>query len=174
MWKGGFPVSVDLAGDEHSKTVGYKARRNAPLIDLSRIDYYELAEYWEPVVRTATNNLILDPHDFYILASKEKVSIPFTHAAEMVPYDPSVGELRIHYAGFFDPGFGYGKDDIKGTKAVLEVRSHEVPFLLEDGQLVGRLRFERLLRIPDKIYGQGIGSSYQRQGLALSKHFRRE
>jgi dCTP deaminase len=166
-------LSVDLVGDENSDIIGYKARRNAPLIDLSRINYYDTAEFWEPIHRTAAHNLVLDPHDFYILASKEKVSIPQTFAAEMVPYDPSVGELRIHYAGFFDPGFGYGNDDIKGTKAVLEVRSHEVPFLLEDGQVVGRLIFERLLGIPDKIYGQGIGSSYQRQGLALSKHFRR-
>jgi dCTP deaminase len=115
----------------------------------------------------------LDPEDFYILASKEKVRIPPTFAAEMVPYDPSVGEFRIHYAGFFDPGFGYGTDDIKGTRAVLEVRSHEVPFLLEDGQEVGSLMFERLMCPPDKLYGQGIGSNYQKQGLALSKHFRK-
>ncbi|HLN01985.1 MAG TPA: 2'-deoxycytidine 5'-triphosphate deaminase, partial [Bryobacteraceae bacterium] len=123
--------------------------------------------------RTRSRSLVLDPDDFYILASKERVRIPHAFAAEMVPYDPSVGEFRIHYAGFFDPGFGYGADDIKGTHAVLEVRSHEVPFLLEDGQVVGRLVFERLLSAPSKIYGQGIGSSYQHQRLALSKHFRR-
>ena len=165
---------VDLSGDESSDVVGYKARHNTPLIDLARINYYDPVDYWEPIARTKSRSLVLDPNDFYILASKERVRIPHTFAAEMVPYDPSVGEFRIHYAGFFDPGFGYGADDIKGTHAVLEVRSHEVPFLLEDGQVVGRLVFERLLSAPQKIYGQGIGSSYQHQRLALSKHFRRE
>jgi dCTP deaminase len=166
-------LSVDLSGDESSDIIGYKARHNTPLIDLNRINHYEPLEYWEPIHRTKSRSLVLDPNDFYILASKERVRIPHSFAAEMVPYDPSVGEFRIHYAGFFDPGFGYGADDIKGTHAVLEVRSHEVPFLLEDGQVVGRLVFERLLSVPTKIYGQGIGSSYQHQRLALSKQFRR-
>ena len=166
-------LSVDLSGDESSDVIGYKARHNTPLIDLARINYYDPVDYWEPIARTKSRSLVLDPNDFYILASKERVRIPHTFAAEMVPYDPSVGEFRIHYAGFFDPGFGYGADDIKGTHAVLEVRSHEVPFLLEDGQVVGRLVFERLLSAPQKIYGQGIGSSYQHQRLALSKHFKR-
>jgi len=166
-------LSVDLSGEEGSEIIGYKARRNTPLIDLSRINHYDPLEYWEPIHRTRSRSLVLDPRDFYILASKERVRIPLSFAAEMVPYDPSVGEFRIHYAGFFDPGFGYGADDIKGTHAVLEVRSHEVPFLLEDGQTVGRLVFERLLSVPNKIYGQGIGSSYQHQRLALSKQFRR-
>jgi len=166
-------LSVDLSGEEGSEIIGYKARRNTPLIDLSRINHYDPLEYWEPIHRTRSRSLVLDPRDFYILASKERVRIPHSFAAEMVPYDPSVGEFRIHYAGFFDPGFGYGADDIKGTHAVLEVRSHEVPFLLEDGQTVGRLVFERLLSAPSKIYGQGIGSSYQHQRLALSKQFRR-
>ena len=166
-------LSVDLNGDEHSEVIGYRARRNTPLVDLSRINYYDPLEYWEPIQRTRSRNMVLDPRDFYILASKERVRIPNTFAAEMVPYDPSVGEFRIHYAGFFDPGFGYGADDIKGTHAVLEVRSHEVPFLLEDGQVVGRLVFERLLGPPSKVYGQGIGSSYQHQRLSLSKHFKR-
>jgi dCTP deaminase len=166
-------LSVDLSGDDSSDIIGYKARHNTPLIDLARINHYDALEYWEPIRRTKSRSLILDPNDFYILASKERVRIPHAFAAEMVPYDPSVGEFRIHYAGFFDPGFGYGADDIKGTHAVLEVRSHEVPFLLEDGQVVGRLVFERLLSAPNKIYGQGIGSSYQHQRLALSKHFKR-
>jgi dCTP deaminase len=166
-------LSVDLSGDERSDIIGYKARHNTPLIDLGRINHYDPLEYWEPIHRAKSRSLVLDPNDFYILASKERVRIPHAFAAEMVPYDPSVGEFRIHYAGFFDPGFGYGADDIKGTHAVLEVRSHEVPFLLEDGQVVGRLVFERLLSVPNKIYGQGIGSSYQHQRLALSKHFRR-
>ncbi|HKW99084.1 MAG TPA: 2'-deoxycytidine 5'-triphosphate deaminase [Bryobacteraceae bacterium] len=166
-------LSVDLSGDGNSEIIGYKARHNTPLITLSRVNFYDPLEYWEPIVRTKSRTLVLDPNDFYILASKERVRIPHTFAAEMVPYDPSVGEFRIHYAGFFDPGFGYGADDIKGTHAVLEVRSHEVPFLLEDGQVVGRLVFERLLSAPAKIYGQGIGSSYQHQRLALGKQFRR-
>ena len=131
-----------------------------------------MADFWEPIYARADGRLILDPDEFYILASKQKVSIPPGYAAEMIPYDPSVGEFRIHYAGFFDPGFGWGPAEPRGTHAVLEVRSHEVPFLLEDGQYVGRLLFERLMDIPDKLYGQGIGSSYQQQGLALSKHFR--
>lgn len=165
----GLRFSVDLAG---SPIVGYRARRDAPSIDLAKIRHYDPVEFWEPIWRTDRHDLILEREAFYILASREKVRIPPHYAAEMVPYDPSVGEVRIHYAGFFDPGFGYGTDDIKGTRAVLEVRSHEVPFLLEDGQYVGRLLFERLMETPDKLYGQGIGSSYQRQGLALSKHFR--
>ena len=169
----GLWLSVDVSGDDQTELIGYKARKHTPLIDLERVNYYDAAEFWDPISRTRSRSLILDPEDFYILASKEKVRIPPNFAAEMVPYDPSVGEFRIHYAGFFDPGFGYGADDIKGTPAVLEVRSHEAPFLLEDGQVVGRLLFERLLSVPRKVYGQGIGSSYQRQGLALSKHFRR-
>ncbi len=166
-------LSVDLSGEPGSEIIGYKARRNTPLIDLNKINHYDPLEFWEPIHRTKSRSLVLDPRDFYILASKERVRIPHSFAAEMVPYDPSVGEFRIHYAGFFDPGFGYGADDIKGTHAVLEVRSHEVPFLLEDGQVVGRLVFERLLSAPNKIYGQGIGSSYQHQRLALSKQFKR-
>ncbi len=169
----GLHLSVDLAGADEASVIGYRAKKHASLIDLDRIDHYDPLDYWEPIHRTRTRDLILDPEEFYILASKEKVRIPSTFAAEMVPYDPSVGEFRIHYAGFFDPGFGYGSDDVKGTRAVLEVRSHEVPFLLEDGQEVGSLIFERLMAVPDKLYGQGIGSNYQRQGLALSKQFRR-
>ena len=169
----GLRLSVDLQGVAGSEIIGYRAKKHASLIDLDRVDFYEAADYWDTIYRNKQRDLVLDPEDFYILASKEKVRIPPGYAAEMVPYDPSVGEFRIHYAGFFDPGFGYGTDDIKGTRAVLEVRSHEVPFLLEDGQEVGSLAFERLLAIPDRLYGQQIGSNYQRQGLQLSKHFRR-
>jgi dCTP deaminase len=166
----GLRLSVDLGEQE---IIGYRAKKHASLIDLDKINHYEPSEFWDTIYRTRNRDLVLDPEDFYILASKEKVRIPPMFAAEMVPYDPSVGEFRIHYAGFFDPGFGYGMDDIKGTRAVLEVRSHEVPFLLEDGQEVGSLVFERLMCPPDKLYGQGIGSNYQKQGLALSKHFRK-
>ncbi len=166
----GLRLSVNLSEGE---IIGYRAKQHTSLIDLQRIDYYEPSEFWDPLYRTKNRALVLDPEDFYILASRERVRIPPDFAAEMVPYDPSVGEFRIHYAGFFDPGFGYGTDDIKGTRAVLEVRSHEVPFLLEDGQEVGSLTFERLITRPEKLYGQGIGSSYQKQELALSKHFKR-
>ena len=121
----------------------------------------------------AGEGIVLDPNDFYILASREAVVVPPDHAAEMLPYDTFVGEFRVHYAGFFDPGFGAAETGGAGSRAVLEVRSHEVPFLIEHGQIVGRLVYERLIARPDKLYGAPIGSSYQRQGLALSKHFRR-
>ncbi len=169
----GLWVSVDLEGMPESPIIGYKAKRHAPLIDLSKVDHYDPLEFWDPLLRMPAGRLVLDPNDFYILVSREKIRVPPNYAAEMVAYDPSVGEFRIHYAGFFDPGFGYGSDDILGTRAVLEVRSHEVPFLIESGQTVGRLIYERLLARPRKIYGAGIGSSYQSQGLALSKQFRR-
>jgi len=169
----GLWISVNLQGDDdNSQIVGYKAKAHAPLVDLERVDYYDPLEFWEPITRPRGARLILNPEDFYILASKERVRVPPDFAAEMVSYDPSVGEYRIHYAGFFDPGFGFGADDIRGTHAVLEVRSHEVPFVLEDGQRVGRLVFERVLGRPEKVYGPGIGSSYQFQGLALSKQFK--
>lgn len=168
----GLWISVDLRGKTEGEIVGYKAKRNAPLIDLDKVNYYSPTEFWEPVRLSTVKHLVLDPDDFYILVSKQRIRVPPAFAAEMVAYDPSVGEFKIHYAGFFDPGFGYGKNDIKGTRAVLEVRSHEVPFVLEDGQEVGRLIYERLLTQPDRIYGSGIGSSYQSQGLSLSKQFK--
>jgi dCTP deaminase len=172
----GLRLSVDLVGIEGSSVIGFRAKRHAPLIDLSKIGHYPTEDFWDPIFRNESRTLVLDPEDFYILASREKVRIPPQYAAEMVPYDPTIGEFRIHYAGFFDPGFGYGSGDgdggIRGTRAVLEVRSHEVPFILEDGQVVASLVFERLLERPRALYGEGIGSNYQRQGLKLSKHFR--
>ncbi len=165
-------ISIDLRGASGSEIVGYKAKQHAPLIDLSNVNHYEIGEFWEPI--SSTQKIILIPDDFYILVSKEKVSVRPDMAAEMVAYDPSIGEFRSHYAGFFDPGFGYAVNQGRGTAAVLEVRSHEVPFLVEDGQVVGRLEFEYLLDIPEKLYGPKIGSSYQSQGLSLSKQFRRE
>jgi dCTP deaminase len=167
----GLRLSVDLVGDG-SGVIGYRARKHAPLIDLSRVQHYALDEFWDPIRANENHTLILDPEDFYILASRERVRIPAQCAAEMVPFDATIGEFRIHYAGFFDPGFGYGTGDINGTRAVLEVRSHEVPFIMEHGQVVASLVFERLLERPRVLYGEGIGSSYQRQGLKLSKHFR--
>jgi len=169
----GMRISINLQGDKDQSIIGYRAKKNAPAIDLSKINHYAPEDFWEILYSPKDKAMILNPDDFYILVSKEKVRIPHDHAAEMVAYDPSIGEFRIHYAGFFDPGFGYGSRDIKGTPAVLEVRSHEVPFLIEDGQIVGRLIYERLVAKPDKIYGTEIGSSYQGQGLALSKQFKR-
>jgi dCTP deaminase len=169
----GLKISVNLQGSEPSEVVAYKAKRNAPAVDLEKIGHYDPEEFWDAKSKISDKGLILDPGDFYILASKERIRVPPDHAAEMVPIDPSIGEFRIHYAGFFDPGFGYGASDIKGTRAVLEVRAHEVPFLIEHGQIVGRLTYMRLLTEPDKIYGLNIGSSYQRQSLTLSKQFRR-
>ena len=165
--------SVNLHAQDPGEVVAYKAKRNAPVIDLANINYYSPEQFWEKVYEPGKPGLILEPGDFYILASKERVSIPPDWAAEMVSMDQDIGEFRIHYAGFFDPGFGYGAGDVKGTRAVLEVRAHEVPFLIEHGQTMGRLIYIPLRSRPDKIYGTDIGSSYQRQGLALSKHFKR-
>jgi dCTP deaminase len=170
----GLRITVNLEGSEPGEIIAYKAKRYAPVIELDRVGYYPSEEFWEVRHQHANKNLILEPGDFYILASRERVRVPPDFAAEMVPFDPSDGEFRIHYAGFFDPGFGYGSSEIKGTRAVLEVRAHEVPFLIEHGQLVGRLNYMHLLSRPDKIYGTNIGSSYQHQALTLSKQFRRE
>jgi dCTP deaminase len=169
----GLRITVNLEAAEKDEVIAYRARANAPVIDLSRIDHYAPDEFWEARYQTANRSLILHTGDFYILGSRERVRVPAEFAAEMVPFDPSDGEFRIHYAGFFDPGFGYGSNDIKGTRAVLEVRAHEVPFQMEHGQLVGRLNYMPLLARPDKIYGTNIGSSYQQQALTLSKQFRR-
>ncbi len=169
---GGLKLSVDLQGIG-SDIIGYKAKKNTPPIDLSKVNYYETRDFWEPLYRKKHNSIVLEPGDFYILTSKEKVSIPPHMAAEMLPFDPAVGEFRVHYAGFFDPGFGWSAEGSVGSHAVLEVRSHEVPSLLEDGQIVGRLSYEPLLAPPAKLYGRDIGSSYQSQGLTLSKHFKR-
>jgi dCTP deaminase len=169
----GLRITVNLEGTSPEEVIAYKARKHAPSIELDRINYYEPEEFWEARLHGSNQRLILEPGDFYILASKERVRVPPEFAAEMVPFDPSVGEFRIHYAGFFDPGFGYGSSDIKGTRAVLEVRAHEVPFLIEHEQFVGRLTYMPLLSKPEKIYGLQIGSSYQQQALTLSKQFRR-
>jgi dCTP deaminase len=168
----GVPVGVDLKGFGADKFIGYRAKRHTGLIDVDRRASYDIAEFWEPIRARRDASLILDPDEFYILASKEAVQVPPDHAAEMVPFDPLVGEFRVHYAGFFDPGFGHAGAGGGGARAVLEVRSREVPFILEHGQIVGRLVYERMLARPDALYGQGIGSNYQAQSLKLSKHFR--
>lgn len=164
-------VTIDLDGDPTTHVVGYRAKKHGDVIDVDCRERYDVAAFWEPIV-TTDRRLILDPDDFYILVTREAVTIPPDHAAEMVAYDTMVGEFRVHYAGFFDPGFGYGGEG-SGSRAVLEVRSHEVPFLLEHGQTVGWLRYERLTAPPARLYGAGAGSSYQKQGLQLAKQFKR-
>ena len=166
----GLALSVDLSGIEADGPVGFRAKRHAGLVDVDRKAALEVADYWEPIWQRGS--LVLDPDQFYILASKEAVRVPPAFAAEMVPFNPLVGEFRVHYAGFFDPGFGHSAGHGEGARAVLEVRSHEVPFILEDGQIIGRLVYEPLTEAPEQVYGQGIGSNYQKQGLKLSKHFR--
>jgi dCTP deaminase len=168
----GVAVSVDLSGAGVGGFVGYRAKRHTGVIDVDRRAGYAIDDFWEPIRARADRSLILDPDEFYILASKEAVQVPPDYAAEMVPFDPLVGEFRVHYAGFFDPGFGYAGAGGTGARAVLEVRSREVPFILEHGQIVGRLVYERMQSRPEMLYGQGIGSNYQAQGLKLSKHFR--
>ena len=169
----GLRLSINLRSEDPEEVVAYRGRKNAPLIDVEKVGHYEPEGFWDRITSRRDGRLILNPGDFYILGSLERVRVPPDYAAEMVPFDPSVGEFRIHYAGFFDPGFGYGDSDIRGTQAVLEVRAHEVPFVIEHGQVVSRLVYSRLREVPDRIYGASIGSSYQRQGLALSKQFRR-
>ena len=171
--RGLLAITVDAQGNGGSDLIGWRARKNADLIDVSKVNYYDPKDYWEPVRARTGQGVILDPNDFYILSSRESVTVPADHAAEMLAYDTLVGEFRVHYAGFFDPGFGLADVGGEGTRAVLEVRSRDVPFMIEDGQVVGRLLYERLTALPDKLYGRDIGSNYQRQGLALSKQFKR-
>ncbi len=167
----GLVLSIDLTGNQGG-IVGYRAKRHTGLIDIDRRAGYDVLDYWEPIASRGRPELVLDPDQFYILVSREAVHVPPDYAAEMVPFDPLVGEFRVHYAGFFDPGFGHSEAGGAGSRAVLEVRSHEIPFILEHGQIVGRLVYERMLARPNVLYGQGIGSHYQAQGLKLSKHFR--
>ncbi len=165
----GLGFSVDLkpaSGD----LVGYRARPHSGVIDLDRIGAYDVRDFWDEL-RTTEGRLILDPGAFYILVSRESVAIPADYAAEMAPYLAMVGEFRVHYAGFFDPGFGIGTAGT-GARGVLEVRCHEAPFVLEHGQVVGRLVYERMAARPDRLYGAGIKSNYQGQGLKLAKQFR--
>ncbi|MBX3519618.1 MAG: 2'-deoxycytidine 5'-triphosphate deaminase [Xanthobacteraceae bacterium] len=167
---GGVAVSVDLS-DFGKGFAGFRAKRHTGLIDVDKRAGYDVMDFWEPLPAHPSKRLVLDPDAFYILASKEAVHVPPEYAAEMVPFDPLVGEFRVHYAGFFDPGFGHAQAGGHGARAVLEVRSREVPFILEDGQIVGRLVYERLTERPEKLYGE-VGSNYQAQGLKLSKHFK--
>lgn len=169
---GGVAISIDLGGSGARAVIGYRAKRHTGLVDVDVPGALEAAAFWEPLHAGSHRSLVLDPGEFYILASKEAVRVPADHAAEMTPFDPLVGEFRVHYAGFFDPGFGLSEAGGAGSRAVLEVRSHDVPFILEDGQIVGRLIYERMLAPPAQLYGAGGASHYQAQGLKLSKHFR--
>ena len=169
----GLALSIDLTGSaDHGKRIGFRAKKHTGLIDVDRVGALDPADYWEPIEANSRGDMVLDPDEFYILVSRERVAIPPDHAAEMVPFNPLVGEFRVHYAGFFDPGFGYAAGAAPSARGVLEVRSREVPFILEHGQVIGRLVFERLTDPPPEGYGQGLGSNYQGQGLRLSKHFR--
>ena len=168
---GGIALSVDLKGDEKG-LIGYRARRHTGVVDVDKPASCATEDYWDPIYTRGKQRIILDPDQFYILASKEAVHVPPTHAAEMVPFNPLVGEFRVHYAGFMDPGFGHAAAGGHGSRVVLEVRSHKVPFILEHGQIIGRLIYERMTEIPDIIYGRDLKSNYQGQGLKLSKHFK--
>ena len=168
---GGIALSIDLNGDANG-LIGYRGKRHTAVIDVDIRDAHDLYDFWEPLYSRGRPELILDPDEFYILVGREAVHVPPDHAAEMTPFDPLVGEFRVHYAGFFDPGFGHSAAGGKGSRAVLEVRSHEVPFILEHGQIVGRLVYEHMLARPDRLYGVDMKSNYQAQGLKLSKHFR--
>ena len=166
----GLGFSVDLRPGSGT-LVGYRAKPHTGVIDLDRIGAYAAADFWEEL-HSAEGRIILDPGAFYILVSRESVHIPPDYAAEMAPYLAMVGEFRVHYAGFFDPGFGHAPAGGAGARGVLEVRCHEAPFVLEHGQIVGRLVYERMAERPEQLYGQAIASNYQGQGLKLSKHFR--
>lgn len=169
---GGIALSIDLKGTGPDGLIGYRGKHHTSVIDVDRKAQHEVLDFWEPIYSRGRNELILDPDEFYILVSREAVHVPPSYAAEMTPYDPLVGEFRVHYAGFFDPGFGHAAAGGSGSRAVLEVRSHEVPFILEHGQIVGRLVYEHMLERPQGLYGTGLGSNYQAQGLKLSKHFK--
>ena len=168
---GGIALSVDLKGGKDG-LIGYRARRHTGVVDVDKPASCVVSDYWDPIYLKGANHLILDPDQFYILASKEAVHVPPTHAAEMMPFNPLVGEFRVHYAGFMDPGFGHAAAGGHGSRVVLEVRSHKVPFILEDGQIIGRLVYERMVEVPEMLYGRDLGSNYQAQGLKLSKHFK--
>jgi len=170
---GGIALSIDLTG-EKGRPVGYRGKHHTSLIDVDQRAAHDVLDFWEPLYDRGAGELILDPDEFYILVSREAVHVPPLFAAEMTPFDPLVGEFRVHYAGFFDPGFGHSSAGGTGSRAVLEVRSHEVPFILEHGQIVGRLVYERMRARPNALYGTDLGSNYQAQGLKLSKHFRSE
>ncbi len=171
----GIFMSVDLSGDAMDGIIGYRSKKNSHVVDLTKRDYYNIDDFWEPLRAGKNSTLILEPEEFYILSSREKIRIPTGYAAEMAAYEAGSGELRTHYAGFCDPGFGYGNSgEVLGTKAVLEVRAHDVPFMISHGQTFCKLAYERMKDVPEKTYGPKIGSSYQFQGITLSKQFKKK
>ncbi|WEZ84613.1 2'-deoxycytidine 5'-triphosphate deaminase [Rhizobium sp. 32-5/1] len=170
----GIALSIDLKGTGADGLIGYRGKHHTAVVDVDKKAEHGIFDFWEPLYSRGHDDLILDPDEFYILVSREAVHVPPLYAAEMTPFDPLVGEFRVHYAGFFDPGFGHASAGGTGSRAVLEVRSHEVPFILEHGQIVGRLIYEHMMEHPQGLYGSGLGSNYQAQGLKLSKHFRAE
>jgi dCTP deaminase len=169
--RNGLVLRVGLSAEPIDGVIGYKAQKHADILDVDRASAYRVADYWDPIRARPDKRLILDPDEFYILASRERLQIPPDLAAEMVPVDPAMGEFRVHYAGFFDPGFGTGANNHPCARAVFEVRSREVPFILEDGQAIGRLVYEKMAEPPNLLYGASAVSNYQGQGLKLSKHF---
>jgi dCTP deaminase len=169
----GLCMGIDLSGRMTGGIIGYRAHPNPPAVDLARVGHYDPADFWEPIKASVRDGYILEANRFYILVSKERIRVPPEFAAEMVVYDAGAGEIRTHYAGFFDPGFGFGDGSVLGTKVVMEVRAREVPFMVYDGQTSFKVWFERLRGRPDRVYGVGLGSSYQHQTLSLSKQFRR-
>lgn len=171
--KGGLHMGIDLSGRVTDGIIGYRAVEDPPAVDLSRIGSYDPAEFWEPIKKPGRDSFILAADRFYILASKERIRVPPDLAAEMVVYDAGAGEIRTHYAGFFDPGFGFGDGAILGTKVVMEVRAREVPFMVYHGQTLFRVVLEQMMSTPERVYGVGRPSSYQHQTLTLSKQFRR-
>src|SRR6185436_13864435 len=169
----GLCMGVDLSGRATDGVIGYRAHPNPPAVDLARVGHYDPAEFWEPIKRPSRDAYSLEANRFYILVSKERIRVPPEFAAEMVVYDAGAGEIRTHYAGFFDPGFGFGDGSVRGTKVVMEVRAREVPFMVYDGQTSFKVWFEALRGRPSRVYGVGLRSSYQHQTLSLSKHFKR-
>jgi len=170
---GAIALSVDMRGDESGGIVGYRARATEEPVEIDAVGAYDIADFWEAISRPGESGLRLVPDTFHILATKELVAVPPDHAGDMIAYDTLVGEFRVHYAGFFDPGFGYAGDERIGCKIVLELRSHEVPFMMEHGQIVGRVGVERLTEPTETPYGNAIGSSYHAQALTLGKQFKR-
>ena len=168
----GVALSIDLKGGDRGGLIGYRSKRHTAVVDVDKKSALDILDFWEPIYDRGSGELILDPDEFYILVSREAVHVPPDFAAEMVPFDPLMGEFRVHYAGFFDPGFGHANAAGTGSRAVLEVRSREVPFLVEHGQTIGRLIYERMAERPQNLYGADLNSNYQGQHLKLSKHFK--
>jgi len=168
----GVALSIDLKGGDRGGLIGYRSKRHTAVVDVDKKAALDILDFWEPIYDRGAGELILDPDEFYILVSREAVHVPPDYAAEMVPFDPLMGEFRVHYAGFFDPGFGHANAAGAGSRAVLEVRSREVPFLVEHGQTIGRLIYERMAERPQNLYGADLNSNYQGQHLKLSKHFK--